>query len=467
MPNLLATRNGRLTAFFFLYLTEGVPLGFTATAIATEMRRQGLGPEAIGAFVGSLYLPWAWKWLVGPFVDVFAPRTFGRRRAWIVGAQLLMMGTLVAAMPIDFVGQLSLFTALIFLHNLCGATQDVAIDALACETLKEDERGLANGLMFSGAYLGQSVGGSGVLYLKEWLTGQFGPTGALQASFGLVILVLALVMVFVSWQLKETPPPERPAGHGAAVTRAAREVGAFARDAFKSFFASRPAFLAVAFALLPAGAMGLGLALASNLMVELGLKDDQIATLNLWTTVISAAFCVIGGRLGDVVGRRLTIAVSYTMMGGCAAYLGWQMHTHGWITPLSPEGVDFLTQWLHADYQLDATTGQVLLTAKRIAPAALVTALWVASFAYAVGQGLSYGTKAAVFMDVTNPLVAATQFTAYMAMCNFTISYSARWLGWAAEAWGYPKTLMVDAAFGLVALAILPFMVKPKASAAS
>lgn len=38
-PDLLATRRGRLTAFFPLYVTEGIPLGFTATAVATQMRR--------------------------------------------------------------------------------------------------------------------------------------------------------------------------------------------------------------------------------------------------------------------------------------------------------------------------------------------------------------------------------------------------------------------------------------------
>ena len=55
--DLLATKRGRQLAFFLLYVTEGIPLGFTATAVATQMRRQGVGPEAIGAFVGSLYLP--------------------------------------------------------------------------------------------------------------------------------------------------------------------------------------------------------------------------------------------------------------------------------------------------------------------------------------------------------------------------------------------------------------------------
>jgi PAT family beta-lactamase induction signal transducer AmpG len=54
LPDLLATRWGRLTAFFFLYVTEGIPLGFTATAVATQMRRQGLTPGQIGTFVGLL-----------------------------------------------------------------------------------------------------------------------------------------------------------------------------------------------------------------------------------------------------------------------------------------------------------------------------------------------------------------------------------------------------------------------------
>ena len=83
-PNLLASRRGRLTAFFLLYVTEGIPLGFTATAVATQMRRHGLGPADIGAFVGSLYLPWGLKWAVGPIVDTLTVSRLGRRRFWIL-----------------------------------------------------------------------------------------------------------------------------------------------------------------------------------------------------------------------------------------------------------------------------------------------------------------------------------------------------------------------------------------------
>jgi PAT family beta-lactamase induction signal transducer AmpG len=82
LPNLLDTRKGRLVAFFFLYVTEGIPLGFAATAVATQLRRQDVGPAEIGAFVGSFYLPWAFKWAFGPLVDTFASDRLGRRRGW-------------------------------------------------------------------------------------------------------------------------------------------------------------------------------------------------------------------------------------------------------------------------------------------------------------------------------------------------------------------------------------------------
>ena len=439
MPNPLQTRRGRLSTLFFLYVTEGIPLGFTATAIATEMRRMGLGPAAIGGFVASLYLPWAWKWAIGPIVDVIAPDKFGRRRAWIVGAQLLMVGTLLAAMGVDIAKDLSLFTALIFLHNLFGATQDVAIDALACHVLPEEERGVANGLMFAGAYAGQAIGGSGVLYLRESLNQALGPQGALKASFVLVGAAILVVTALVSWRLKEPPYPPRELGDGPPLQQVGREIGKFAADTFAAFTGSRAAMVAVGYALLPAGAMALSLSLQSNLCVELGLSDDGIATMTLASTIISGLCCVAGGHISDRFGRRKMLALFLGATAVPTALLAWKMQSAGWIMPVA----------------LDAKNRPPV-------PAGLVTMLWVTSLAYAVPQGLMYGVRTALFMDVTTPAVAATQFTAYMALLNVSIGMSARWQGWAAEHWGYPLTLAVDAAVAFVALPLLLGMGKPR-----
>ena len=90
--------------------------------------------------------------------------------------------------------------------------------------------------------------------------------------------------------------------------------------------------------------------------------------------------------------------------------------------------------------------------------AALVAVFWMASLAFGAFQGLYYGVRSALFMDVTTKAVAATQFTAYMAMSNLVISYTAWWQVWAITRWGYPVTLAVDAAVGMIVLLLLPLM---------
>lgn len=422
LPNLLATRRGRLAAFFSLYVTEGIPLGFAATAVATQLRRQGVGPAEIGAFVASFYLPWAFKWAFGPFVDVFRSQRFGHRRAWILGTQVMMALTLLSLVAVPLPQGLGLFTIVLLVHNTFGAIQDVAIDSLACNTLDENERGLANGLMFAGASVGQAIGGSGVLFL-------IGITG-FQASFVLVAAAILAVTGFIVLPMKEAVA-QRIADSAAAGSwrSASAEMKSFAVQSFRSFIGTRGAFSGVFFAILPAGAMSLGLSLQSNLAVELGMNDDAVATLSLWSMIISAACMVLGGMLSDRLGRRRTLFVYLAGMSLPVLYLMWVLQQHGYVMPRAPGGPPLPE---------------------------LVTALWIATLAYSVFQGLMYGTRSAIIMDITNPKVAATQFTAYMALMNLAIAISASWQGVAAEAWGYPVTLLVDAITGLACLLLLP-----------
>ena len=430
---LLATRRGRLAAFFLLYVTEGIPLGFTAVAIAAEMRRQGVGAAAVTGFVASLYLPWSFKWAVGPFVDALYSERLGRRRGWILGCQLVMAVTLLAAVPVDYVNQLGLFTAIILLHNLASATQDVAIDALAVTTLRADERGLGNGLMFAGQYIGVAVGGSGTLLLS--------PLIGFRTSFFLTVAAILAVMFFVTRRLRE-PGFRQPGGGGgsAAVAGnplavAAVRVGRSTAGAVRAFFATRSATVALVFALLPAGALSLSL-LGSTLSVELGLSQRQIGLFALASTVLSAGGCVLGGLLSDRFGRRRMIAlyIAATTLPTLVAAL--YLQRHGWVLPVR---------------DLNAP-------GRPPAPGSLVRAYVAAGLAFSFFQGLMYGTRTALFMDVVSRAVAATQFTAYMSLMNFVTFYSGMWQGRAAERIGYPLVLTIDAAVGCASLALLPWL---------
>ena len=142
---------------------------------------------------------------------------------------------------------------------------------------------------------------------------------------------------------------------------------------------------------------------------------------------------VIGGFLSDRFGRRRMLALYIALMSVPVLYLMSVLQQHGWVMPQSAAN-------------------------RTVAPAVLITALWVATLTYGVALGLMYGTRSAIFMDVTNPAVAATQFTAYMALLNLSIAYSATWQGIAIEALGYPTTMLIDAIFGLACLLVLPWI---------
>ena len=83
----------------------------------------------------------------------------------IVLCQAAMMVTLVVLSRVDFSRHFELLIALVLVHNVFAATNDIAIDSLAVNSLQEHERGTANGFMFGGAYLGQALGGGGAMFV--------------------------------------------------------------------------------------------------------------------------------------------------------------------------------------------------------------------------------------------------------------------------------------------------------------
>ena len=129
------------------------------------------------------------------------------------------------------------------------------------EVLKEEERGLANGLMFGGAYLGQTIGGAGVLFLSAYID--------FRLTFFFVAAWILAVTLFVALPLKEPTGEPRPAGEGPPLRVAFRRIGRFLVDVLRAFFGSRGGLIGLVFAALPAGAYALGLALQSALAVEL------------------------------------------------------------------------------------------------------------------------------------------------------------------------------------------------------
>lgn len=429
--DLLASRKGRLSAFFLLYVSEGLPAGFALVAVVSQLRREGIGPAETGAFVALLLAPWSLKWIAGPFVDAIRSRRFGHRRAWILGCQLAMAATLLALSQRSLAGNMALLTAVFFVHNLFAALQDVAIDSLAVNTLRAEERGLANSLMYAGALCGKALGGPVVLFL----IGQ----GAFNNGFLLVAGALLAITGFVVVPMREQPPagvagePSPAAGMRGSLTA----ISNFALLSCKAVMGSPGALACLLFCLLPAGALALNLSLEATLAVEVGFTPAQVAQLSLAGTISAACGALVGGFLSDRVGKKRLI--TFSTIAACipTLWLMWQLQAHGHVMPV---------------------------TTRPVANQELTQVLWIAFVAYQFLAFLMIGTRLAVLMDVTSPRVAATQFAAYTALSNAVLAMSASWQGKAAQTWGYPTVLAVDVAVGLLGLLVLPFVLKPSAA---
>jgi MFS transporter, PAT family, beta-lactamase induction signal transducer AmpG len=435
-PDLLASARGRSIAFFSFYFIDGVLIAFMATSIAMRMRAQQVTPTEIGFFVATLYLPASWKWVFGPLVDLCYFERLGRRRGWILVTEALMIVILLGAMRIDFIAEFMLFTIVMMFVNLFAAMQRIAVNALACNILTEQERGTANGMMYAGAYLGQVLGGSGVILLSRYLPFQY--------MFVIVAASIAAVMLFVAFPLDEPKTPIRADGKKSGLAAVGFEVRNYAIQAFNAFRGSRAAVVGLIFVLLPAGAVALSLSLGTNLMVEFGMSDNEKSLVTLVSILVAAFASLGGGHLSDWFGRRKMLALY--IVGGAlpALWLAYVMYRYGWIMPID---------------QAQAV--------RPVAPLLLIASYWAVVLLGSAFQGLLYATRSALFMDICTPAVAATQFTAYMAMVNLTVAYSSAWQGWCVDKLGYPSTLALDALLGMASLPLLLLMGRPVKNASA
>lgn len=454
LPNLLSTRRGRLTGFFFLYLSEGLPQGLTGTAVALEFKRMGMNGAAIGTFAATIMLPWTWKWLLGPLVDNLHLKQFGRRKQWIVFAQIGMLLTLVSALLLFPTGStaadgtkvftgLALFSAVLMAHNIFAASQDVAIDALACTTLDESERGLANGLMFAGAQVGAALGGSGVLFLKGVLG--FSLASMIAPLLLMGVMTMVVLMIFE----KQSPDPVvaesgKSAGPHQGFEHVMKRIAIYLSVVLRVFFLTRRGFLGLILAVIPFGGMALSLTVSTVITPTLGMTDNEIATLGLVASLVFTVCCMTGGFLSDRFGRRTTLAIFSLGTLLPTLWMGWRLHDAGWTMPA---GASASGTWPRHE--------------------ALILSWWCAAVVYSAFNGLMYGIRTAFYMDIVEPRIAATHFTACMALLNVVTIYSYWWQGKAVTpiadgGWGftYLNIFLLDAALGAIFLLVLPF-VKP------
>ncbi len=185
------TSAANIALLFFLYLSQGLPFGFQATALPLFMRERGLPLSSIG-YIGLLALPWMLKALWAPLVDRFYSETLGRRRSWIIPLQGLLVCLIFLASGFTAVSDLTVLYLLIFLMNLAAATQDIAVDGLAVDILADTQLGAGNAAQVMGFKAGMIASGG----LLVWLTASIGWKGLYLAMGCIALLPLLFIIMY-------------------------------------------------------------------------------------------------------------------------------------------------------------------------------------------------------------------------------------------------------------------------------
>lgn len=145
-----------------LYTTQYLGLGFFVVALVAILRQRGAGLDTV-SLVYMLGLVWPLKVLWAPAVDRFGMGWLGHYRGWLILTQSTLVILLLAIGGLDAIDDFSLVYTLCLLVALVSATQDIAVDGLACGLLTPAERGLGNGVQIAGGLIGNLLGGGVIL----------------------------------------------------------------------------------------------------------------------------------------------------------------------------------------------------------------------------------------------------------------------------------------------------------------
>lgn len=401
--DLAATPAGRRVLFTALYFAEGAPIGFLWVALGGLLAQEGVPVEDFAPLVGALALPWAFKWLWSPLIDRLQTRRW-TLRAWIVALQLAMAATLVpllfASSPAAFLG----LAPFLVLHALCAASQDAAIDALMLRVTPEDEQGRITAWMQAGYRCGIALLGGGAL--------------SLAARFGTDVAVGALIAL-VGGAVALAPLYRAPLPDAAGSAREPVRVGPLIAAALRR----RATWIGLAFAATAgAGFEAVG-TLASSLLTTLACGDtgpaEEFFLVPALVAIVGGGFA--GGFAADRIGKRRAAAAAGLALG--AAVLGLSARLAGGV------GLDELQLWLGV--------------------------VWI-------GIGAFTAASYALFLELTDPRLGATQFSAYMGATNLCEAWAVAAAGPLIGALGHPRAFAALAGVGLLALALLPFAHPPR-----
>jgi len=400
----------------FLGFSAGLPLLLILGTLSFWLREAGIDRSTIGylTWVGLIY---AFKWMWAPFVDrlsipVFT-KLFGRRRSWLLFAQLLIILGLVGMASIDPKVQLTPIVWCALLVAFGSATQDIALDAFRIESADSDHQAALAATYQTGYRLALIWSGAGVLWLAS--RAETGATSYDASAWQFAYLCMALsigVGVITTLFSKEPARIELAKARNATAWLHQTLIEPFA-DFIKRYgwHAILILFL-IAIYRISDVVMGI---MANPFYVDMGYTKDEVAA-------VSKVFGVVMTLVGAFVGGVLTLRFGVMRI----LFLG------AILSAVS----NLLFAWL-------ATQGHDLHGL-----------VWVIS-ADNLSSGIATAAFIAFLSSLTNIQYSATQYALFSSMMLLLPKWLAGFSGVFVDSFGYPYFFISTAIIGAPVLILI------------
>lgn len=331
----------RVLVVLLLGFSAGLPFSLAGQTLQAWMTESGVDIKTIGlfAFVGTPY--WT-KVFWSPLVDALdipvLTRRLGRRRAWLILTQLMLMVAIVLLASCDPSHAPGIVAAAALLVTTASATQDIVIDAFRVESLDESEQAAGMASYVAAYRIAALVSGAGALLL---VSGFVGWGFDQQHAYGVTYVVMAILVVVGILATILAVEPE--ASHLAQAEHAdpsqrdpAQRIIAVAVASLKDFLSRDAAVAILLFVVLFKLADALATAMNTTFALKIGFSRVELAAI---LKGVGFAAALLGGFAGGFVARSFSLSTSLWIGGilQTVAILAfsWQAmvgHDVAWLT---------------------------------------------------------------------------------------------------------------------------------------
>ena len=400
----------------FLRFSAGLPLLLILGTLSFWLREAGIDRSTIGylTWVGLIY---AFKWMWAPLVDrlsipVFT-KLFGRRRSWLLFAQLLIILGLVGMASIDPKVQLTPIVWCALLVAFGSATQDIALDAFRIESADSDHQAALAATYQTGYRLALIWSGAGVLWLAA--RAETGVTSYDASAWQFAYLCMALsisVGVITTLFSKEPIRIELAKARNATAWLYQTLIEPFA-DFIKRYGWHAILILSlIAIYRISDVVMGI---MANPFYVDMGYTKDEVAAVS---KVFGVVMTLVGAFVGGVLTLRFGV-MRILLLGAILSAVS-----------------NLLFAWL-------ATQGHDLHGL-----------VWVIS-ADNLSSGIATAAFIAFLSSLTNIQYSATQYALFSSMMLLLPKWLAGFSGVFVDSFGYPYFFISTAIIGAPVLILI------------